>query len=95
MSSSGSTSNPTKALFDALGAHLLADVESPAFTLLGNFLANVKANPTTQNVLAQGAILAASAPLQLPNLEQSSISDLATTGEELLALAKAAATPKS
>lgn len=84
-------SNPTQPIFDALGTALLSNIEGPAFTLLGNFLSAVKANPTPQNVLAQGAILAASAPLQLPNLEQSAITDLANAGEQLLALAKASA----
>lgn len=88
------TPNPAQAIFGTLGQHLLADIEGPAFGLLSSFLTNVAKNPTTQNVLAQGAILAASAPLQLPNLEQSSISDFAAAGQQLLALAQAAATPK-
>ena len=90
MTTTPSTS-PAQTIFGVLGQHLLSDVESPAFGLLGAFLTAVQKNPTTQNVLAQGAILAASAPLQLPNLEQSGISDLASAGQALLALAKQAA----
>lgn len=87
MSSTG-TPSPVQVLFSQLGKALLTDVEGNAAGLLHAFFTNVKANPTTQNVVAQGAILAASAPLQLPNLEQESIGQLADTGLALLALVK-------
>lgn len=79
MSSSGKSS-PTSAILKALGDQLLANVEGGAAALLHGFLTNVKANPTPQNVVAQGAILSASALLQLPNLEQAAITELADAG---------------
>lgn len=81
------TSSPSAAsLFQALGTQLLTDTEGNAKDLLNAFFNNVKATPTPQNVIAQGAILAASAPLQLPNLEAEAIGQIATVGQQLLAL---------
>ena len=81
---------PTSAstLFHTLLTNLGDDLFKDGAGLLNTFFTNVKANPTTQNVLAQGAILAASAPMQLPNLEQASIGQLADTGLELMSLVK-------
>lgn len=79
MSSTGNTS-PTSTILKALGDQLLGNIEGNAAALVRAFLTNVKANPTTQNVMAQGAILQVSALLQLPNLEQSAITELADAG---------------
>jgi hypothetical protein len=73
-------------IFQHVGAQLLSDVEGNASSLLTAFFTNIKANPTTQNVVAQGVVLAASAPLQLPNLEQAALSQIADAGLALLAL---------
>lgn len=75
-------------LFNTLGKELLADVEGNASGLLEAFFTNVKATPSVQNVLAQGAILQASALLQIPNLEASAISQFADTGLAALAALK-------
>ena len=88
MSSPATPTNPLSALFTTLGNNLSADVTGNATGLLTAFLTNVKATPTPQNVAAQGAILAASAMLQLPNLEQEGITQLADTGLAALALVK-------
>lgn len=86
--SSSSTPSPVAALFKNLGDQLLTDVEGNVSALLSAFFNNVKATPTPQNVVAQGAILAGSALLQLPNLEAAGISQLADTGLAALALVK-------
>lgn len=78
-------------LFDNLGKQLVSDVEGNVAGLLNAFFTNVKSNPTSQNVVAQGAILSASALLQLPNLEAAAISHFADTGLAALELLK----PKS
>ena len=83
-----SSASPTSALFSAFGNLLLSDVTGNATGLLTAFLKNVQATPTPQNVAAQGAILAASAMLQLPNLEAEGIQQLATTGLAALATVK-------
>ena len=87
------STSPISALFTSLGNQLLTDVEGNALGLLSAFFTNVKANPTPQNVVAQGAILSASALLQLPNLEQEGISQLADTGLATLSLVKTPSTP--
>ena len=88
MSSPATPANPISSLFTTLGNELIKDVTGNAAGLLTAFLTNVKATPTPQNVAAQGAILAASAMLQLPNLEAEAIGQLADTGLAALAQAK-------
>lgn len=75
-------------LFHSLLTSLGDDLFSSGSGLLEQLFTNIQKNPTTQNVIAQGVILAASAPMQLPNLEQAAIGQAATTGLELLKLAK-------
>lgn len=89
MSSTG-TPAPSSAsdLFHILLTNLGDDLFKDGAGLLTQFFTNIKANPTTQNVIAQGAILAASAPMQLPNLEQAAIGQVADTGLALMALSK-------
>ena len=87
------TTNPLSTLFTVLGNQLLTDVEGNAASLLTAFFQNIKATPSVQNVLAQGAILQASALLQLPNLENEAISQLADTGLSALAAIKPVAPP--
>jgi len=87
MSSTGTTS-PLQTLFAQLGNELISDAFSNASGLLNAFFTNVKGNPDPQNVVAQGAILAASAMLQLPNLEKEAIGQVADTGLALLAQIK-------
>ena len=89
MSSPASASpSPISALFTTLGNELLTDVTGNAAGLLTAFLKNIQIPPTPQNVAAQGAILAASAMLQLPNLEAQGIGQLATLGLAALATIK-------
>lgn len=88
---SNTTASQAGALFHQLGTLLVADIFSVNNTLLENFFNNLKANPTVQNAVAQGALLAASAPLQLPNLEQTAIGQVADIGLQLTALIKAPA----
>lgn len=82
------TPNPFQTLFAQFGNELVGDAFGNAHGLLSAFFNNVKANPTTQNVVAQGAILTASAMLQLPNLEQQALGQAADTGLALLAVIK-------
>lgn len=89
MSSPATPASPISSLFTTLGNELIKDATGNAAGLLTAFLTNVKATPTPQNVAAQGAILAASAMLQLPNLEAEGIGQLADTGLAALALIKA------
>lgn len=84
MSAPGSNASPLQNIFKTIGADLVADVKGAGFALLTTFFSNVKANPSPQNVAAQGAILAASAILQLPNLEQEGITQLADIGQSSL-----------
>ena len=77
-------------LFNTLGKQILTDVEGNASGLLVAFFTNIKATPSIQNVLAQGAILQASALLQLPNLETQAIAQFADTGLAALASLKSA-----
>ena len=86
LTTAASSPNPIGDLFSSLAAQLLTDVEGNAAGLLSAFFKNIQATPTTQNVMAQGAILAGSALLQLPNLEGEAISQLATTGLQALTL---------
>lgn len=79
---------PIQTLFSQFGTQLVGDAFGNVHNLLSAFFTNVKANPTPQNVAAQGAILTASALLQLPNLEQQAISQAADTGTALLAAIK-------
>lgn len=71
------------ALFHSLFSQLGGDIAANGKGLLTNFFNSVIKNPTAQNVVAQGAILAASAPMQLPNLEQESIGQIAQVGLQL------------
>lgn len=80
--------SPESVLFSGLLQSLANDIFASGSGLLTAFFTNVQKNPTTQNVIAQGAILAASAPMQLPNLEQAALSQVATTGLALVALIK-------
>lgn len=80
-------------IFQKVGEQLLNDAGGNAKSLLTAFFTNVKANPTTQNVIAQGAILAATAPLQLPNLEQEALGQVADAGLALLDLLPTPAPP--
>lgn len=70
-------------IFKTLGQQLLSDVEGTSKGLLVGFFTNIKANPTPQNVIAQGALLQAAALLSGPNLEQAAISQLADDGLSL------------
>lgn len=88
MSSTG-TSPTAPELFHQLLTELGGDLFTSGSGLLVQLFTNIQKNPTTQNVIAQGVILAASAPMQLPNLEQAAIGQTATVGLQLLALAKA------
>lgn len=83
-----STPSPFQALFASFGNELIGDAFGNAHGLLSAFFTNVKANPQPSNVVAQGAILTASAMLQLPNLEQQAISQAADTGLALLDIIK-------
>lgn len=79
-------------LFQDLLHSIGADALTGGVGLLNAFFTNIKANPSTQSVIAQAAILVASAPLQLPNLENVVIGQIADTG---LALTKLISTPAS
>lgn len=75
-------------LFKQLGTLLIADVFNSSNTLLEDFFTSLKATPSIQNAMAQGAILAMKAPLQLPNLEAQALAQVADIGLQLTALAK-------
>jgi hypothetical protein len=74
------SSTALQAVLAQLGNELLSDVEGVGFTLLTGFFTAIKSNPSPQNVAAQATILVASALVQLPNLEQSGIAQLADAG---------------
>lgn len=78
------TPTPLQATLTLIGNQLKADVLGVAKSGLVNFFTNVKANPTVQNVAAQGALLQASLLLSAPTLEQESISQVAQDALDLL-----------
>lgn len=75
-----------KQVLQGLIGQLLAEATGEGRALLGNALANVVANPSTQNVIAQGAAIALVAPTLLPGIEAEAIKRSAQAGQELLAL---------
>jgi len=83
------------ATFQTLGNQLLGDVEGILSSQIAAFFTNVKANPTPQNVVAQGVVLQASLLLSGPTLEQAGISQLATDGLALLAQIKPVVAPST
>lgn len=76
-------------IFAALQAAILADVLSNGSNLLTGFFNGIKATPTSQSVVAQGIILAANAPMQLPALEGEALTQVANAGLALVALLNA------
>lgn len=78
------TPTTTSSLFSNLLTQLGDDLFVNGQGLLTAFFTNIQANPSTQSVIAQAAILAATAPLQLPNLEKDAISQVAATGLQLV-----------
>lgn len=85
---SASTTTPEAALLNQLLTQLGGDLFSTGSGLLISALTSIQANPTPQNVIAQGVQIALVAPLQLPNLEKEAIGQIAATGLQLLALGK-------
>jgi hypothetical protein len=83
------------ATFKTLGNQLLTDVEGVLTSQVVAFFTNVKANPTTQNVLAQGVVLQASLLMQGPTLESAAISQIASDGLALVAQIKPVIAPPS
>lgn len=75
-------------LISQWGGDVLQDAEG----LLGTFFANLKMTPTPTNLIAQGLALAATAPLQLPELESQAIGQFAQAGLLLTSLIPTAAT---
>lgn len=82
------TISPVQSIFTALGNELILDAVTNADSLLKSFFTNVAANPTTANVVAQSLLVAAQAPLTLPNLETVAIQQAAQAGLALTALIK-------
>lgn len=80
-------------LLHGLLAQFEGDVLGSAQGLLATFFANLSKTPTSQNVIAQGIALAATAPLQLPALESTAIAQFAAVGQQLTALIPSVLTP--
>lgn len=57
-----------------------------AKAMLTNFGNNIQATPSPQNVVAQAMAVAATAPLQLPNLEAEAIKQLGAAVVQLVGL---------
>lgn len=83
------TSTPLQTIFSTLGNNLIEDAVANSENLLKTFFTNLASNPTSANVVAQGLLLAAQAPLTLPNLETIAIQQVAQAGLQLTALIKA------
>jgi hypothetical protein len=69
-----------KGIFDTLGEDALAAAEAPLRTAL----TSIQANPSVENIAAQGAALAVSLPAALPTLGSTAAQQLATDGLALL-----------
>lgn len=63
-----------------------ADLLSSAQGLFTTYFTNLQKSPTSANVVAQGIALAATAPLQLPQMEATAIGQFASAGLQLTAL---------
>lgn len=73
-------------ILQGLMAQFAGDVLVSAKGLLTNFGSAITANPSQENVIAQALALAATAPLQLPNLESQAIAQFGTAVQQLAAL---------
>ena len=71
-------------ILHGLLAQLEGDAVQSASGLLQTFFTNLQKTPTSTNLVAQALALVASAPLQLPALQSTAISQFATAGLQLL-----------
>ena len=69
-----------KGIFDTLGADALGSVEGPVRAAL----TSIQANPSAENIVAQGSALAVSLPAALPSLGSAAAQQLASDGLALL-----------
>lgn len=73
------SSNPSQqagAILQMFLGQLAGDALMAAKGMIVNFGSNIQATPSAQNVVAQALAVAATAPLQLPNLEAEAIKQL-------------------
>jgi hypothetical protein len=92
------TTTPTPAqqagnIIHALLSQFEGDALGAAQNLFSTYFSNLKKSPTQANVVAQSLALAATAPLQLPSLETTAISQFADAGLALTALIPSVTTP--
>lgn len=80
-----------QSIFTTLGNQLLQDATTTGQSLLEGYFTAINNNPTSANVVAQSLLIAAQAPLALPNLETTAIQQVAQAGLALVALLKAPA----
>ena len=73
-------------ILQALLGQFAGDVLVSAKGLLVNFGNSIVVNPSQSNVIAQAMALAATAPLQLPNLEAEAIKQFGMAVTQLTAL---------
>jgi hypothetical protein len=81
-----STAPTAGTILQGLGSNLASDAAGGLAGLLNGFFVAIQKNPAPANVVAQGALLMAAAPLSLPNLEAEAITQFGAAGQALVAL---------